>query len=182
MVKKLFCYLMPVEVAKGGRVDVGKLLVDVEVHRVGVHSPAGVKEQDRNDLSVLLPDEERKYRCEAEVKGVDPEEFLDKCAVGKLSESGILWPEGETRRDFARDIFREHSGEGLSLLERDVVRLQALSFINGSSFNSTVLPVGKLESIKESCLTGEDGVLDESAFLLRAFELAESLDDFHDSK
>lgn len=181
MVKKTLIYLGMARVVSKKRVDVGELLLGVELHRVGGHGKLKrVQSLDRNDLPVLSSEEGERLRRKASGEGVDGDVYVNRSAVVKLTKAGIMWPEGETRSEFARDIFREHTGADLSRLERDVVRLQAWSFLNGEVYNSTLLPVEKLESVKASCSVSEDGRVDDVEFIAKTIELARSLDDFYD--
>jgi len=172
---------MPVEVEAPPRVDVGRLLLDVERERVGV--VGGVLKrahiQDRGSFPVLLPGEVEAVRSEKR-PGVSEDEFLNRRAVKKLADAGILWREGEERSEFSRDVFLEDASPGLSELEQDVIRLQVWSFIHGAAYSSTLLPVGRLESVKASLQPKADGSVDEVEFIAKTLELAESLDDLRD--
>jgi hypothetical protein len=172
---------MPVEVEAPPRVDVGKLLLDVERERLGAVGGVLKKAhvQDRSGFPVLLPGEVQAVLSEKRL-GVSEDEVLNQRAVKKLADAGILWREGEERSEFSRDIFSEDASPGLSELEQDVIRLQVWSFLHGVPYNSTLLPVGRLESVKASLKEKADGSVDETEFLVKTLELAESLDDLRD--
>ncbi len=168
-----------VDVATVSWVDLGALLSDVESERVGVGSEAGVLKEssgDRNNMPVLLSQEQDAIKA----SDGGGERLLVDAGLEKLVDAGIIWPSSEAPSELSRDLFREDAMPGLTPLEVDVVRLQALAFLDGVLYNSVLLDVDRLRSVEYSCRKEGDGKPDKYEFLWKTLELAQSLDDFRD--